>query len=131
MTVEENTLDRVAPANVGEDRITIDIDEDSFLAGNLVVLRPITMRFGYAATLPEGVILPIEVMIQPKFGDGAGFIRDVFKRVAPTSFTFKPTLAGEYLILVRERFHNKWQGRKTVLVNGDPAGDVQLSERTP
>jgi hypothetical protein len=125
------TLDRVAPANVGEDRIAIQVDPESFVAGNLVVLRPVTLRLDYSDTEPEGVVLPVEIQVQPKFGDGTGYIRKVFNKVAPFAFTFKPPLAGEYLVLVREVFHNQWQGRTTLRVEGDPFGDVQIALRTP
>ena len=124
------TLDRVSPAFVGEDRISIEIDEGSFLAGNLFVLRPITLQFDYSDADPDGVILPIEIVIQPKFGDGTGYIRQVFSRVVPKNFTFKATGAGAYLILIRELFHNQWQGRKVIQVEGDPFSDVQVTTRT-
>lgn len=125
------TLDRVSPAFVGEDRITIHVEEESYLAGSLVALRPITLTFNYSEAEPEGLILPLEIQVQPKFGDGTGYICRVYRRTFPTSFTFKPPLAGGYLILIRELFHNQWQGRTTLDVQGDPFGDVQIALRNP
>ncbi len=125
------TQDLVSPAFVGDDRITIKVDENSFLAGNLVVQQPITVRFNYDATDPEGVELPIVLEIQPEFGDGDAYRRILFQRFVPPSFTFKVTGAGKYLILIRERFHNQWQGRLSIEVTGDPFSDVQISARTP
>jgi len=125
-----DTQDRVSPAFVGEDRITVTIDEDSFLAGSLVTERTITARFDYSGAEPEGVALPIIVELQPGFGDGDAYRRLAFKRFTPETFAFKVTGAGKYFILVKERFHNQWQGRLEIEVEGDPFSDVQISQRT-
>lgn len=124
------TQDRVSPAFVGEDKIKIIIDEDSFRAGQLVANHTITARFDYSDADPEGVELPITVELQPGFGDGTAYRRVVFSRFVPTTFAFKVTGAGKYFILIRERFHNNWQGRIDIEVEGDPFNDFQISQRT-
>lgn len=123
------TQDRVSPAFVGEDRIGITIDQDSLLAGVLVTNRAITARFDYGATAPEGVTFPIIVELQPGFGDGDSYRRVVFERFVPETFAFKVTDAGKYFILIHERFHNRWQGRIDIEVEGDPFSNVQITQR--
>ncbi len=123
------TQDRVSPAFVGEDKITVVVDDVSFLAGSLVTNRAITVRFDYSDADPEGVQLPIIVELQPGFGDGDAYRRVSFTRFVPETYTFKVTGAGKYFILIKERFHNKWQGRLEVEVEGDPFNDFQLSQR--
>lgn len=124
------TQDRVSPAFVGEDKIGIQVREESFLAGNLVVQRAITLDFDYSAADPEGIALPLILEIQPEFGDGDEYRRIVFDRFIPPSFTFKVVGAGKYLILLKERFHNLYQGRNTIEITGDPFSDVQVTTRT-
>lgn len=124
------TQDLVSPAFVGDDRIVLEVDQNSFLAGNLAVERPITVQFDYSAADPEGVELPMILEIQPEFGDGDAYRRIVFTRFVPPSFTFKVLGAGKYLILLKERFHNLWQGRLSIEVTGDPFSDIQVSTRT-
>lgn len=124
------TQDRVSPAFVGEDRIAVTVAENSFLAGNLVTGRIITVHFDYSAAAPAGIELPLIVTLQPGFGDGEAYRRESFVRVAPETFAFKVTSAGKYLILIKERFHNEWQGRLEVEVSGDPFSDVQIAART-
>lgn len=123
------TQDRVSPAYVGEDRIGVTVDEDSFLAGQLVTERNITVRFDYAATAPEGIQLPIIVELQPGFGDGSAYRREAYTRFAPETFAFKVSGAGKYFILIKERFHNQWQGRLEITVEGEPFNDVQTARR--
>lgn len=120
-----------SPAYVGEDRIGITVAEESFLAENLVVNRPVSFILDYSECEPEGVTLPMMITVQPQFGDGSEYARQVYTRTRPDYFTFTPRSAGTYLILVRERFHNLWQGRKNVIVVGDPYSDVVVSARLP
>lgn len=124
------TQDRVSPGFVGEDKIAVTIDECSFLAGNLVTHRNITARFDYSASAPEGVQLPIIVELQPGFGDGDSYKRVVFTRFVPETFSFRVTGSGKYFIIVKERFHNKWQGRLEIDVEGDPFSDITITQRT-
>lgn len=124
------TQDRVSPAFIGEDKIAVTIDQDSLLAGVLVTNRTITARFDYSDADPEGVELPIIVELQPGFGDGDAYQRVAFVRFVPETFAFKVTGAGKYFILVRERYHNNWQGRLEIEVSGDPFSDFQITTRT-
>jgi hypothetical protein len=38
--------------------------------------------------------------------------------------TFTVPGAGQYLVTLRERFHNRWQGRLTITVEGDGYGET-------
>ena len=66
--------------------------------------------------------MPLEVIVQPENAEVAaagGYRRKVFKRHAPTSYTFTVPSAGDYLIVIRELAHNQWRGKKTITVGGD------------
>lgn len=106
-------IDDISPGYVGEDKIALSIDRRSkVLAG-----KPIMLLIDYS-NAEDGVVPPLEVVVQPAFGDGDGYQRTVYQR-APTRHVFTPKHAGEYLLHVRELKHNKWQGRLLIGVSGE------------
>ena len=110
-------IDLVSPINVGIDKFVLSIDEASL---PLYSYKLVTINIDYSAAEPEGIKLPIIIVVQPAFGDGTGYIRRVFSRAAPSSFSFYASVgAGNYLIVVKELGHNQWQGRLVVSVAGD------------
>jgi len=107
------TLDEINPAHVGEDRIGVQLaSSDAPLANT-----PIRVDFSYDKADPEGVVLPLEVIVSgpDEFSD-----EREFRLLRPSSIEFDPPSAGSYLVLIREKFHNRWQGRLTFEVEGDP-----------
>lgn len=112
----ESRIDTISPLEVGEDRISVTLDPASLVVEG----KPISVQFDYAdADVDGGVVLPLVVSVQPAFGDGAGFQRDVFRSNRPSQFTFLVDKAGEYLITIRESAHNQWQGRLLLNVEGN------------
>jgi len=111
--------DILSPDYVGEDRITVSVDEAS---RPLMAYKPVTLNLDYADTGDEGAVVPIELIVQPKSGAGGtegGYVNKVFRSTPPTTFTFAPQGAGDYLIVIREVAHNRWQGRLIITVGGD------------
>ncbi len=122
-------IDILSPLYIGEDRISLELDPTSQPA---FVFRPITVNIDYGRTYPQGVGLPLEMIVQPAFGEGGkggGFRRKVFCRVAPRSYTFSAAGAGQYLLCLREMGHNRWQGRLVIDVQGDEFSKVDTLER--
>ena len=117
--------DMISPAYVGEDRLGVEVDSLT----RPYALQPLTVNFDYSQADPVGVRLPIEVVVQPPTTDGSGYLRRVFRRVVPPSFTFVPIAAGPHLILIREVGHNRWLGRLVVSVVGDRMSEVSSAAR--
>jgi hypothetical protein len=115
----ESLLDTISPDYIGEDRFTLSVNTASLpaRAGKVVILD-----VSYTGAGVEGVVLPLDFIIQPTFGDGGevgGYVWKSFTRAAPNQIVWRPALAGKYLVLLRERHHNRWQGRLLVDVAGD------------
>jgi hypothetical protein len=120
-------IDTISPVYIGEDKFTLTIDEAS---KPLLSYKPLSINIDYSEADPEGVVLPIIIVVQPAFGDGTGYIKKTFSRSAPSTFSFFASAgAGDYLILVREYGHNQWQGRLVITVGGDDIASL-ITERS-
>lgn len=120
-------IDLISPLFLGEDRMTIVLDPTTKPAQ---AHRPVTLNFDYAnADEDGGLVLPIVLTIQPPNVEGVGYIRRVFTRRRPTSFTFIAQEAGQHFILLKESGHNLWQGRLLIEVEGEKFSRVANSER--
>jgi hypothetical protein len=120
-------IDKIAPPEIGEDRIRLSIDSSCL---PLLALSPVIIDVDYELAEPEGIELPIELIIQPSSIDGTGYIRRKFIKHAPSSFQFTPIHAGRHLVLLKECCHNLWQGRLLINVGGDEADKIELLDRT-
>lgn len=118
-------LDIISPTNVGADRITITVDP---VSEPLLAQRIITLNFDYGDTAPGGVVLPLILQVQPAFGRGAGYFEQVFRKRRPNSYAFALPSAGLWLVVLRECFHNRWQGRIQLDVGGEEFSQI-LSSR--
>lgn len=108
------TVDEISPATIGEDKIGLAL-EDPLVT--IQTFTPFGVSIDYSATLPEGLRLPLELIVSgPKAGQ---LDRRVFRDALPSSVTIKPTVRGRHSILFREMYHNRWQGRLTVEVEGE------------
>jgi hypothetical protein len=117
------TIDQISPATVGEDKIGLKL-----AAQNQTPLtwQPFQVDVDYSATAPEGIVLPMELVLQGP--DPQDHKRRVFTRSAPESFVLVPEVKGPHFILFRELGHNRWQGRLLIEVDGE---DLDTgSERT-
>jgi len=115
-------LDIMSPTYIGEKKLTVEVDPASELMTN----RPITINFGYDNALVNNfnhsVNLPLQLIVQPGFGDGGtgnGFIEQIFRKSRPSSYTFSVPSSGNYLVTLREMYHNRWFGSLTINVTGD------------
>jgi hypothetical protein len=115
------TVDEISPSTIGEDKITLTVDDDSATE----TFKPLIVNIDYSATEPEGVMVPLEMIVQPGFGTGTGFKREIFRNRPPRSFTFVPTEAGVYLLRLKELYHNRWQGRLLVTVAGEEFSQLE------
>lgn len=121
-----DVIDIISPRDIGQDdKIVITVDPISLplLAGNII-----TVNFDYARTAPGGVVLPLELIVQPGFGRGEGYFTNIFRQSRPNSFAFSLPSAGEWLVVLRECAHNYWLGRLTLNVGGEEFTQI-LSER--
>lgn len=123
-----NTIDVVSPVTVGEDKIVLRVDPRS----RLLVNYAITLLVDYSRTESDGsgASAPIVFTVQPEFGDGEGFQRQVFER-RPTYVSFVVEHGGSYLCTVRERDHNHWQGRLHVQVLGERPREKRRPPASP
>lgn len=107
-------IDEISPPYVGEDKLILSLNDP---ATALLSHVPFQVNIDYSAALPGGVKLPLELVFQ---GPDAGQLqRRVFERTLPESLLLVPRARGQHFILLRELFHNRWQGRLLVDVQGD------------
>lgn len=119
MTDLARTIDLLSPDYVGEEKIKILLRNEATLRAFL----PITVDFDYTDVEINGLIPPLEFIVQPTFGLGgpsSGYLYKKFTRSAPSEFTFDVPSAGIYLIVLREAWHNRYWGRLEITVAGDP-----------
>jgi hypothetical protein len=107
-------IDDFSPAYIGEDKIILTLDQAS---SSPRVFSSIQVNIDYSETLPEGVAMPLELIVQGP--TEAGFVERTYRKFKPESVSFKPIAAGEYLVLLREVAHNRWVGRLRFVVTGD------------
>lgn len=113
-------IDEICPTDVGAEYIKLTlVNADE----NLLAHVPFQVAVDYSSAGDIGVALPLELVLQ---GPIAGQrIRRKFTRSAPNNLLLTPTTGGRHFILLRELFHNRWQGQLFVDVQGD---DLQISE---
>lgn len=109
-------LDELSPTYYGEDRIRLQLAEsiETVRAFSAVVLA-----VDYSATLPAGIVLPLELTVTPPSG-APNFLRRTFRRLAPSTLAFTPREGGRHLVRLAELFHNHWVGFLELDVEGDP-----------
>lgn len=112
------SLDEICPPYIGEDRLVLQLQQ----LGVVRAFEQVAISVDYSATEPEGVVLPLELLIQGP--SPQSYVHRVFRRSKPTTLIFTPREGGSHLITLREFAHNKWWGRLVVRVEG------QLLEQT-
>ena len=112
---ETRIIDRVAPSYEGEDMISLSIRPGSLTRVN----HPCTINIDQSPAGENGISLPVLAIVQPRFGDGSEYKEIEYDTFLPESFSFIPRKAGSYLVLIKEIYHNRWQGRLTVEIAGD------------
>ncbi len=111
-------IDEISPTYIGEDRFALTLADH---ASTVLAFVPFQVDVNYGAALPAGIVLPIELLFQAP--DGKVIRRTVFTRTPPSSLLLVPRQRGQHSVLLREMFHNRWQGRLFVDVQGDDLND--------
>lgn len=115
-------IEELSPETVGEDLITLTLDP---LTLSPRAFSPVIVDVDYSRTLPDGVVLPLELVIQAP--SASGYVRRVIRRLAPADITFTPREGGTHLVMLREMYHQRWMGRLRVPVAGDPLTPPKLA----
>lgn len=117
-------IDEISPADIGEDKLVLQLADPS---ATIQIFIPFEICVNYDATEPEGVVLPLELVIRgPRPGQET---RRKFTRSRPERLLVTPTTRGQHFVLLRELFHNRWQGRMTVEVIGEDL-QTEAEDRT-
>ncbi len=119
------TIDTLSPSNVGEDRVVLTLNAAIATPRSL---QSVIIDIDYSAAAPEGITPPIEILFKSAL-DPESFGRSIFLTRLPEAFSFSPGSSGNYLILLRELGHNRWQGRLEIEVIGDEFSRVDTVER--
>jgi len=112
-------VDEVSPSYYGEDRIDLQL---SVQTPSPQSFDAVIVDVDYARTLPQGVVLPLEMTIMSPSG-AAQYQRVVFSRLAPSQLSFVPREGGSHLLRFAEQHHNRWFGSLVIDVAG-----TQLNE---
>jgi hypothetical protein len=115
--------DVLNPPSLGEQRLTLSrvLPDGQSTVPPARAFSPVDIQVDYAGCLPEGVVLPLElVVVAPS---PAGFVQRTYRRVKPTTVTFTPQEGGEHLVRLAEVGHGRWWGSIVI--------DVQGAESSP
>lgn len=106
------SLEEICPSYVGEDRLVLSL----LTEGTIRAFSQARIGVSYAATAPEGTMLPLEMIIQGP--SQQSYVRRVYSRTRPTTLLVTPREGGPHLVLLREFGHNRWWGRVSFNVDG-------------
>jgi len=113
-------IDEICPNDVGAEKIVLSLD---VLDVKPLAHVPFAVNVDYSSAGAIGITMPIELVFQGPIA-GQRFVR-LFNRSLPSSLLLTPKSGGRHLVLLRELFHNRWQGQLFVDVEGE---DIQQSE---
>ena len=109
-------VDEISPVGYGRDAIGLSL---SLSTPNPKAFSPVVVDVDYAGAEPEGVRLPLELLVIGPSGAVSSF-RRVFRRGAPAALAFTPIEGGSFLVRLAEQFHNRYFGALVVEVAGSP-----------
>lgn len=112
-------VDEVSPEFVGEDRLVLTLSDETRSPSAFNAVR---IDVDYSGVAPEGVVLPLVMTIRPP--TRADRVQRTFRRRRPKALVFFPREGGQYLVQLRECFHNRWFGSILVAVAGDSLRDT-------
>lgn len=107
-------VEEISPATMGEDKILLSLDPTILKPR---ALAPVLINVDYSACDPDGVVLPLELIVQAP--SPVNIQRRLFTRIAPTSLSFIPKEGGTHGVMLRELGHNRWTGKLRIEVAGD------------
>lgn len=108
-------IEEISPATIGEDKIVLALDPATLVPR---ALAPVLITVDVSACEPEGLVLPLELIIQAPSASGCR--RHILRRLVPKSLSFIPKEGGLHGVVLRELVHNRWLGKLRVEVLGDP-----------
>lgn len=109
-------VDEVSPSYYGQDLIRLVLSTDTQFVR---AFEPVIIEVDYSATLPSGVVLPLEYTVTSDSG-AATYQRQVFRRVRPSQLVLIPREGGSHLVRLAEQQHNRWFGSLLLEVEGSP-----------
>ncbi|WP_437759472.1 hypothetical protein [Sorangium sp. So ce1389] len=110
--------DVLNPPSLGEQRIKLArvLPEGQSTVPPARAFSPVDLEVDYAGCLPEGVVLPLElVVVAPS---PSGFVQRTYRRVRPATVTFSPKEGGAHLVRLAEVGHARWWGSIVIDVQG-------------
>lgn len=109
-------IDEISPRYIGEDRLRLTLSNPDQV---LAAFTPVVVAVDYSATLPEGIVLPLELEVLAPSGEQ--ILRKVYRRFRPVELAFTPRAGGAFLVRFAEQYHNQWWGRLVLEIAGDRA----------
>ena len=114
-------VDEISPDFMGDNLISLSLNIET---ANPIALKAVVIDVDVSAADPEGLVLPLELIIRPP--TNANIIRRHFTDRIPATISFRPLEGGEHLVLLREMAHNRYTGTLTIEVEGDSLTDRNL-----
>ena len=105
-------IDELSPLYVGAERIAVRPSDPDAVPRAFQVF---TMTVDYGLCAPEGVMLPLEVLVTSP----SRTTQTLHRYVAPAELAIVPDEGGRWLVTIREVAHNQWWGRLAIEVEGD------------
>jgi hypothetical protein len=106
-------IDELCPDYVGDERITLNLRALEIPR----VGQTVDVVAAYTKAAPEGVLLPLELLIVGPT-EAANQFR-IYRRFAPPLIVWIPRATGRHVVTLRERYHNRWFGSLEVSVLGN------------
>jgi hypothetical protein len=107
-------IEEISPATIGEDTIVLSLDPTTLTPR---ALNAVLINVDYSACAPNGVVLPLELLIQAPSASNCR--RHVYRRKVPSALSFIPKEGGLHGVVLREIGHHRWLGKLRVFVAGD------------
>jgi hypothetical protein len=111
---EVNAIEELSPSYLGETRIALSCTTEASL---LLAHHPIQVNVDVTAAIPDGVVLPLELIVQGP--SPSSYQRKVFSRTVPVAIVFTPREGGLHMVRLAEVAHNKWWGSTKIAIAGD------------
>jgi hypothetical protein len=124
------TINMLSAPDIGSDKFTLALRPNS---EPLLPWVPITIDVDYGGVPSGGVSLPLLFTVNPGGNQGGaerGYQQNFYRDFIPSSLTFRVPFAGIYLVTLKEFFHNQWQGRLVITVEGEVFSEEIVTERS-
>ena len=109
-------IEDISPDSIGKVMIELTLeDPDAPVRAH----QPCALKLNYKrADALGGVVLPIDIIVSSG-SSSSSYRRVTYRRIVPATFTWTPVEGGPHLVVVRERFHNRWYGWIKLDVDGE------------